>query len=287
MKDKLFYFYIPAPFLKDGWNIESKLHLCSQNGGASWVTQTVFWLKKYSSLNVVLTTELPVEGVVISHRCFLPDNLKVSENIFLVCIQADWGRHIFSNYHIVQNAYQLSKNTMPVIYRYFLPMKSGFVHYWPQPNIIPRKPCCSVNRISFFGLSGNLADQLKSENWTKFLAEHGLIWTIYENRSEWNDYSTTDLVVFARDFNGDPHYHKPGTKLYNAWLAGVIPFHTSESAYVFECDSNPPMSVSFDSYEQLKQRISDLIGDRARQEILYQNIDENNTQYMQKSIVTE
>jgi hypothetical protein len=45
----------------------------------------------------------------------------------------------------------------------------------------------------------------------------------------WHDYSAVDAVLAVRDFSSAQHLHKPATKLYNAWIAGV--------PFISGCDS--------------------------------------------------
>ena len=47
----------------------------------------------------------------------------------------------------------------------------------------------------------------------------------------WHDYSEVDCVVAVRDFGRSSYFHKPATKLYNAWLAGVPFIGGRDSAY--------------------------------------------------------
>src|SRR2546422_1942949 len=49
--------------------------------------------------------------------------------------------------------------------------------------------------------------------------------------SHWHYYRETDAVIAARGFDGNPHVHKPATKLYNAWLAGVPFLAAPDSAF--------------------------------------------------------
>jgi glycosyltransferase involved in cell wall biosynthesis len=50
----------------------------------------------------------------------------------------------------------------------------------------------------------------------------------------WHDYSEADCVIAVRGFGSSPYLHKPATKLYNAWLAGVPFLGGSDSAYSSE-----------------------------------------------------
>ncbi len=47
----------------------------------------------------------------------------------------------------------------------------------------------------------------------------------------WHDYREADCVVAMRGFGRSAYLHKPGTKLYNAWLAGVPFIGGMDSAY--------------------------------------------------------
>lgn len=49
--------------------------------------------------------------------------------------------------------------------------------------------------------------------------------------NQWHDYSNVDAVIAIRDFSRSRQLHKPATKLYNAWLAGVPFIGGNDSAY--------------------------------------------------------
>lgn len=55
------------------------------------------------------------------------------------------------------------------------------------------------------------------------------------SRNAWADYTEVDIVMAVRRFSDTwTAYDKPATKLFNAWLAGVVPIVGMEAAYAAE-----------------------------------------------------
>jgi hypothetical protein len=103
---------------------------------------------------------------------------------------------------------------------------------WPHPNLLPRESArgTTFENICFFGDKQNLAPELRDPNWRSQLNELGLDLKIH-GADHWHDYREADGVIAVRDFGFSRHLHKPGTKLYNAWLAGVPFLGGRDSAY--------------------------------------------------------
>ena len=257
------YFYLPYSHITSDlpapddfeWNDYSLGKFC-------WVVQTFHRLKA-AGVDCELVHELPKDGVVISHRACFPDFLIPKFGQIFICISADWGRHPFSQFFICQNKKQLHSSGIPRLERYFWPGKSYFVHLWPQPGLIPRNVDRieqEVVNIGYFGLAENLTTELRSDDWKSFLTTHGMNWCVISSPEKWRDYRSIDAVIFIRDFSGKKHINKPATKLYNAWIAGVIPICSPESAYVDEITS-PNDAIVVDNYSDLKNKLLQLKND--------------------------
>lgn len=253
-----FYFYIPPKNLpKDNlietsenywqWQISVGFeHL----GRYAWTLQTYLYLKA-TDFPCQLTTTIPTEGIVISHRQFLPNNLQPGAKLLIICLQADRVRHPYAQLHVVQNPRQQA------FQRLFKPWESYYITHWPQPQLIPRNPSRGdrFENVAFFGLEQNLIPDLRQPSWSKRLSERGLNWQVYSNPKQWNNYREVDVVVAVRSFgfNWD-HTWKPATKLYNAWHAGVPAILGCESAYQSERKS----SLDYLEANSLKDLISKL-----------------------------
>jgi hypothetical protein len=103
---------------------------------------------------------------------------------------------------------------------------------WPQPGLIPRDPGrgTRVENVAFKGYVGNLLPELRGEAFAAFMTRHGLRWqldTVVDRdisrpvQAAWHDYRDVDVVLALRPGGEREHTHKPATKLYNSWLAGV------------------------------------------------------------------
>jgi hypothetical protein len=104
---------------------------------------------------------------------------------------------------------------------------------WPHPNLIPRDPARSdrFENVCFFGEHSNLAAELADRRWQRKLRDELGVNFIICGADRWHDYSAADCVVAVRGFGRSTYIHKPATKLYNAWLAGVPFIGGMDSAY--------------------------------------------------------
>lgn len=188
------------------------------------IYQPWFWLQEVG-VSCDLVNNLPQEGIVIfisntfsPHQVFPPQ-------LFYVDVLADTRLLPHTHFHLIQN--KAKARWTP---------HSLFVPHWPQPSLIPRDPArgSRLEKISFFGDPDNLAPELQTPEWIGQLRrELGMFLDFKENK-QWHDYSDTDVVLAIRDFSKSPHYHKPATKLYNAWLAGVPFIGGRDSAYAVD-----------------------------------------------------
>lgn len=201
-------------------------------GKIVWTLYTYLVLK-HRGFNCELVRQFPRQGIVISHRDFLPATLQPNPHVFLICIKADRKHHSWANFHLVQNSDD------PIATK---PFRQGteYIPFWPQASLIPRLQTRgqSVSSICYFGLPRNLAPELRDPSWAQELSGHGLNWAIY-GMQRWHDYSSVDVTVSVRGFGAshrsdDPTQSsdsKPPTKLINSWIAGVPAIVGNESAY--------------------------------------------------------
>lgn len=189
-----------------------------------WTLQTYLHLK-LDGFPCTLVGSMPDEGIVLAHRDSLKYELRPTKKMLMVCMKADQAVHPYAQMHIVQNPRetQVVKN-------------SHYVLHWPQPGMIPRDRDRGdrFENIAYFGISYNLAPELKDPSWSETLAEMGLQWTIVP-KERWHDYSDVDAVIAVRTFEATQTYlWKPATKLYNSWRAEVPVILGAESAFQAE-----------------------------------------------------
>lgn len=189
-----------------------------------WIYQTWRLLQEVG-VSCDLVTTPPENGILIGHhqpRGFLENREALSEDLFIVNIAADSKPHPAAHLHILQNKTQAQ----------WLP-NALFMPHWPHPSLIvrDRKRGSRLENIHFFGIPTNLATELHTEEWKNRLRHEAGLYLECKEPSTWHDYSDTDCVIAIRDFSRSRHYHKPATKLYNAWLAGVPFIGGRDSAY--------------------------------------------------------
>jgi hypothetical protein len=185
-----------------------------------WTLLTYLRLKPYMG-HCRMTSMLPTAGLLIAHRVSVPFKYRPPHRLLFVCICGDATPHPYAHIQVVQNPAQA------------MLIKSSFhIPFWPQPDVIPRQleRGDKLENVDYFGVPEHLCSELRSHEWVQFLSNIGCRWRLREFH-EWNDFSTTDVVVAVRSFDGDSHNHKPPSKLVNAWQGEVPAVLGPESAY--------------------------------------------------------
>ncbi|MEO1634635.1 MAG: hypothetical protein AAFS04_06100 [Cyanobacteria bacterium J06631_9] len=233
------YFFIPATLWPETMPSSPDENWSGYGLGIyAWTVQTYLRLRA-AGLSCELTSELPPSGIVLCHSNALR-SVKAAANAerFVICMKAEAPLSAIALMHVVQNPSEIS-----------LSKDCYFIPHWPQPQLIPRNAARGdqFKTVVFYGHQDSLASELRSHAWQVALSERGLEGRTISNTNRWddhsavdtgwNDYHDVDGVVAVRSFN--PWHrlvtggfsNKPATKLYNAWLSGVIPILGAESAY--------------------------------------------------------
>lgn len=202
------------------------------DGRVIWTYYTFLMLNE-RGFNCNLARNWPEEGIVVSHRDFLPATLRPAARVLLICIKPDRKSHSWAQFHIVQN------HDDPLI-RSSRKGRAFALPHWPQPSLIPRNRSrgTQVRTAAFIGREINLADPLHEQEWERSLQELGILWRV-PARDKWHDYSEIDVTISVRSFStlpasADPVMcpdNKPPSKLINSWSAGVPAIVGRESAY--------------------------------------------------------
>ena len=215
------YFYLPDADWRDDFPTIPDVYWEEFGRGIyCWTLQTYLYLKA-DGFPCELVKRIPDEGIVIAHRDSFSYELRPTKKVLMVCIKPDRNHHPYAQLHVVQNP-QDAKNLKN---SYFIPL-------WRQPGLIPRDSTrgdCFKN-IAYFGITYNLASELKASSWSKELEDLGLNWQIVP-KNHWHDYSNIDAIVAVRNFQRPDNTQKPATKLYNSWHAGVPAILGRESAF--------------------------------------------------------
>lgn len=239
--------HLPDPSWIEAWERGHILPLEEKGKRASaqcWIYQT--WaLLIGAKVPCYLLEGIPKEGIVIAmsgsfpsidfhlkhkvkKKSWVSNFFKTPPPFFLVDIVADGLPHPAAHLHVVQNRVHAKR----------LP-RSLFMPHWSQPHLIPRDPARGslFEKISFFGDSNNLVPELCSRAWQERLQKELGLSLELRGADRWHDYSDVDGVIAIRDFSNSPQFHKPATKLYNAWQAGVPFIGGRDSAYA--ADGHP------------------------------------------------
>ncbi|MGB3670406.1 MAG: hypothetical protein WA783_13820 [Phormidesmis sp.] len=194
-----------------------------------WIAQTYAELSK-RGIDFAITDSLPVSGLVLADRDTLGNAYPFLPETLLICAKSDREFHPSATLHVTHNRKDEQISTKRKAWGV------SYIDHWPMPNIIPRDPRrgSRLENIAYFGSRSQLADELKSPDWSKRLAQSGLNWLpIFESR-RWNDYTNIDLIVAARRFPSLSYQSKGAIKLINGWHAGVPALLAPESAFMRE-----------------------------------------------------
>jgi hypothetical protein len=216
--------YLPDPARQEAWR-SGKITRLEEAGKVAcaqcWIYQTWLALER-SGFSVRLTHAIPSEGILVALTNLLTADVRLPEQVFFVGVVADYLADARGHLHVVQNNAHARRLR-----------NSAFMPHWPHPNLLPRDPARldRFENVCFFGESSNLAPELADRRWKdKLRDELGLNFIIW-GADRWHDYREADCIVAIRSFSRSSYIHKPATKLYNAWLAGVPFIGGMDSAY--------------------------------------------------------
>jgi len=195
------------------------------SGSYVWTIKTFGALSRLG-FPCYLSREVPADGLVITHRELLADDMVPGPRQFFLCIVADFYRHPYAQMHLVQNRED------PLLRHPSVAWPAAFQPHWTEGGLIPRDPARgdTFANVSYFGMPHRLAPQLQGGRFLHRLRARGFDLRIVD-REHWNDYGDTDAVLAVRSLANVSHHKYPPTKLYNAWLAGVPALLGNESAY--------------------------------------------------------
>ena len=224
------HFYLPERYLPDSDRQEAwrsgKITRLEEGGKIAcaqcWIFQTWLALER-SGFPARLTHSMPSDGVLVTLTNCVGRDFRPPDRVFFVGIVADYLAHPHAHLHVVQNAAHVRRL-----------WNAAFIPLWPHPNLIPRDPARSdrFENVCFFGDRSNLArgtgrqtvaDGSSRTNWASTLSSAARIaGTTTARPTAWLPCAGSDALTYL---------HKPATKLYNAWLAGVPFIGGMDSAY--------------------------------------------------------
>jgi len=258
MKVNIFFYmpeaHLPSPDRRAAWLPGQAPDLLAGGKSAAaqcWIYQT--WVELQGDTKIELVTKMPDEGIIVTLGGVLHKHFEAGEKQFIANIVADFVPHPGTHLQIVQNRTHARR----------LP-GSVFIPLWPQPNIVPRDPARGdrLETVAFFGDPGNLAPELANVGFASDLERETGARFVIRDASQWHDFSDVDVALAIRDFSHSQHLHKPATKLYNAWLAGVPVIAGSDSAFAAEGLDGKDFLRAHSSSECIKL-VKKLQGDRA------------------------
>ncbi|MBI3344292.1 MAG: hypothetical protein HY028_05465 [Gammaproteobacteria bacterium] len=157
--------------------------------------------------------------ICIAHRDDLNDFFGGAYRSFVVGIRADRPPLYICQQEVRQN------NLLPDT------PERHYLRHWPQPGLVSRNP----GRGNMLKTVGYLGRDSAAPNWFRGSELRDALQKLgvsFEIRTKaWYDYSDIDVLLAYRDELPLMFRHKPATKLYNAWLAGVPALLSNEPAF--------------------------------------------------------
>lgn len=216
--------WMPSTERQQAWEKGATVPLEQKGKGATgqaWLYQT--WLRlRQAGVVTRLVHQIPKEGILVTLTGFLPEKFQPPGTLFVAGVVADGLPHPGAQLQIVQN----SKHARALAGSVFMP-------HWPNPGLISRDASRGnrFQKVCFYGDVSNLATELSSPEWRRDLLKATGAELEIRTSERWHDYSDADAVLAVRSFSAGRLLHKPATKLYNAWLAGVPFVGGTDSAY--------------------------------------------------------
>ncbi len=171
---------------------------------------------------------------------------------FIITVRADFLPFPFAHHEIVQNKSAASARA------FYLP-------HFPQPGLIGRSPQRdSVVNICFSGRLQNM--QIDSGRFALDLGRLGLRFCTRE-LGQWHDLRDMDVLLGVRSLDKSRYNHKPPTKMFNAWHAGIPFIGGYDSAYE-QCGKPGVDHLRVSSYPELLEALSLLKNNRQLYESL-------------------
>jgi hypothetical protein len=263
------FFFVPSRDDFDFFVKKNDKSFSAFTGLEAWIYQSFILLK--SSLNNYdfrLTDKPDEKGIIFFHKKYFPLNYKPRHDQYLICLQADLGRHPSAQMHVVQNPFQ-AKNIW-VNKRLFPDFCFGFagtlfVPHWPQAGLIQRdeRRGVKIETISYLGQSTNLSNSAFIAI-KKVSEQFGLNFILKESPQDWTDYSHIDIVIALRDFGDTAFYAKPTTKIINGIFSGAITLagFDSSACYIKSAYCNQLRQVK--NIDQLKFQFEEIIENPAQ-----------------------
>ncbi|PAS97633.1 MAG: hypothetical protein CGU28_04555 [Candidatus Dactylopiibacterium carminicum] len=200
----------------------SRIQARFRTGVDVWIIQTCLQLApalRQMGHKVTASPEVPAGSLLIAHRDDLGTLFSGLHRCFIVCVRADRAPAPVAHVEILQNGLDLARE-----HEIFLPS-------WPQPGLIPRDAAREgqMLRMAYFGRQDSLPHWFSDTEFLEQLVARQISFEI--RHKAWHDYHDIDLVLAHRTEAPTMLRQKPGTKLCNAWLAGVPALLSPEPEY--------------------------------------------------------
>ena len=190
-------------------------------GRNSWIAQSYVRLRRAIEARGWIATAgpgFPRDAICIAHRDDVNRFRAGAHAGFLVVVRADRAPVDACDFAIVQNGLALEPH-------------ERFIPLWPQPGLMQRdvRRGVRIERIAYHGRTASAPPWFADARFRRALERRGIAFDVPDRR--WEDYRAVDLAIAARRELAGILAHKPATKLYNAWLAGVPVLASPEPAY--------------------------------------------------------
>jgi hypothetical protein len=200
--------------------------------GDIWGLNYLMYFIMKSFFPITPTRALPTDGILFGHSGLLPKTRCISNSCYEVCLQFDYPRSPFSHFTIAPNRHSAHFKNLTLPTRFFWPRTTIFLPHMSQIGLKPRSANLGLrlDNISYFGLEKNMNPILLKPSFINSLGKLNMFFNPVFDPAKWTDYSNVDAVVAIRE-DDSLILNKPAQKLYNCWLAGVVPIMGMEQGF--------------------------------------------------------
>ena len=247
-----------------------------RSGRDVWTVQSYIQLApilRSKGYTVTAGCNVPNNSIVVAHSDDINQFFSGLYRAFIVGIRADRSTVLSAHIEILQNGLHGESS-----HQKFIPL-------WHQPGLIPRNPSrgLRIQKIAYFGRKDSLPPWFSHSDFLSALSQLNIQFDVRSDA--WHDYSEVDLLLAHRVEAPTMLLQKPGTKLYNAWLAGVPALLSPEPEYL-RLRHSPHDFIDVNSPEDVIAAVKQLLSNPVDYEHMLKQCESRSKEFTDQAIAS-